>query len=303
MVGRVKDLANGKTSRLLARPPLKWVGGKRQLLLELLAHLPPTFKNYHEPFLGGGALFFELANQGKIEKAFLSDMNEHLIITYTAIRDQLPQVLRLLKHYLYAEKFYYAKRALDPTLLSLPERAARFIYLNKTCYNGLYRENKKGLFNVPFGRYTNPSFCDPQNMQQVSQALSTANILQHSFEKILVQAKKGDLIYFDPPYHPVSKTASFTAYQKSGFKEAEQIKLRDIILELDKKGCFIMLSNSAADLILELYAKKNTRKNFHVDFVKANRSINSKSSARGKVSEIILTNYVTNTELKKPHVK
>ena len=268
-----------------ARPVLKWVGGKGQLLRELLARLPQSFKTYHEPFTGGGALFFELAAQGRITTAYLSDANPSLIDVYLGLRDCVDEVIAVLRQHRYEHDYYYYVRALRPTDLSLPERAARIIYLNKTCYNGLYRENRRGEFNVPFGRYKNPTICDEPNLRAASAVLQGVNIARRPFDSTLDYAKRGDFVYFDPPYHPVSATANFTSYDRDGFGPDNQRRLRDAATELRERGVTAMVSNSDTPFIRELYA------GFHIDQVQASRAVNSKANGRGKVAELIIRNY------------
>ena len=274
-------------TRPLPRPFLKWAGGKTQLLDALMARMPAHFRAYHEPFLGGGALFFALHRAGRLTRAFLSDSNAELIDAYIAIRDHADEVIALLARYPHDEAFYYDLRAQDPWRLSLPERAARMIYLNKTGYNGLYRVNRQGKFNVPFGRYKSPRYLDPDNLKAVARALQTATIRHMGFEEAVEDVQPGDWAYFDPPYAPLSSTAHFTAYQPDGFTAEDQARLRDVCLELSDAGAWVMVSNSDTELIRELYA----RPPFHIHAVEARRNINSKASARGKIGELIITNY------------
>jgi len=284
---------DGKTDTIVAmkrplpRPFLKWAGGKTQLLDALMARMPARFRTYHEPFLGGGALFFGLYRAGTLNHAFLSDSNAELIDTYIAVRDHADEVIARLGRYPHDEAFYYALRAQDPWQLSLPERAARMIYLNKTGYNGLYRVNRQGKFNVPFGRYKSPRYLDPDNLRAVSRALQTATIRRMSFEEAVRDVRPGDWVYFDPPYAPLSNTAHFTAYQAHGFSAEDQARLRDVCLELSDAGAWIMVSNSDTELIRELYAHPP----FRVQAVEARRNINSKAAGRGKIQELIITNY------------
>ncbi len=268
-----------------ARPVLKWVGGKGQLLPQLTKRVPASFGAYHEPFVGGGALFFELATQGKITTAYLSDINPSLIDVYTALRDCVDDVIKILKRHRHDEDYFYQIRSLQPDKLSLPERAARVIYLNKTCYNGLYRENRAGEFNVPFGRYKNPAICDEPNLRAVSRILQPVCIARCHFASVLEVAQPGDFVYFDPPYHPVSTTANFTSYDRNGFGEKDQIQLRDIFSELTRKGVKAMLSNSETPFIRKLYA------DYAISRVYASRAVNSKADSRGKVAEVIVCNY------------
>lgn len=280
------------------RPFLKWAGGKTQLVNDLIKYAPLHFGAYHEPFVGGGAMFFEMARQGMLRCASISDLNAELIDTFTTIRDCVEEVIELLSVYPYNKEFFYALRAKDPWKLDLTERAARMIYLNKTCYNGLYRVNRNGKFNVPFGRYKSPKYCDPVNLRAVSVVLRDVDIFCESFERIIDRAKPGDFVYFDPPYQPISDTASFTAYQPNGFSQESQRLLRDVCIELTQRGVQVMVSNSDADLIRTLYAPSN----FTINEVQANRAINSNPKKRGKLAELIVTNYSIDevTQLRRP---
>jgi DNA adenine methylase len=271
----------------LPRPFLKWAGGKTQLIEPLIRHGPPSFDNYLEPFAGSGALFFKLYREGRLQGARLSDSNAELIDTYTAIRDQAEEVVGLLGQYPHDAGFYYELRAMDPRALDLPARAARMIYLNKTGYNGLYRVNRQGRFNVPFGRYRSPRTCDPDNLRAVSAALQGVDIRCAPFETVLEWARPGDLVYFDPPYAPLSATAYFTAYQAGGFSAADQARLRDVCAELARRGVYVMLSNSDTEEIRSLYEAAR----FVLSRVEANRAINSNASRRGKITELIITSY------------
>lgn len=265
-----------------ARPFLKWAGGKGQLLPELLARLPGTFGAYHEPFVGGAALFFELRARGRLSRAVLSDANPVLVDTYTAIRDDVEGVIAALGAHRYDRDHYYTVRAWDPATLPAAGRAARVIFLNKTCFNGLYRENSRGQFNVPFGRYANPRFCDGENLRAVSRALQGVEIRREEFGGVLDRAVAGDLVYFDPPYEPASATASFTAYHKGGFGRDQQQALRDVFATLAGRGVHVLLSNSDVPFIRDLYA------GFRIDRVLAARSINSKADRREAVGEVLV---------------
>ncbi len=264
---------------------LKWVGGKGQLLPELLARLPQSFNAYHEPFVGGGALFFELAARGRITTAYLSDGNPSLIDVYLGLRDCVDEVIAALRQHRYDHDYYYQVRALRPADLSLPERAARIIYLNKTCYNGLYRENRRGEFNVPFGRYKNPTICDEPNLRAAAAVLQGLDIARRPFDSTIDYANRGDFVYFDPPYHPVSATANFTTYDRDGFGPDDQRRLREVVAELKEREVAAMVSNSDMPYIRELYA------GFDVDQVQATRAVNSKANGRGKVAELLIRNY------------
>jgi len=267
-----------------ARPFVKWAGGKRQLLDELTQGLP-YFENYHEPFIGGGALFFRLEAINRIKRAYLSDSNAELINTYSVIKNEIFELMSELASPLYVnnEAAYYKIRASKPK--TDVERAARFIYLNKTAFNGLYRVNSSGGFNVPFGKYDNPKILDSQNLLLVHRALQKDELHRGDFTIVLKNAKRGDFIYFDPPYAPISKTSNFTAYTKDGFGENEQKKLLKTYKELDSKGCFVLLSNSYSDFISELYAE------FESEVVHASRMINCKGDQRGKIKELIVRNW------------
>lgn len=273
------------STQSLPRPVLKWAGGKGRLLPQLLKHLPADFSAYHEPFVGGGALFFELVAQARIRQAFLSDINSSLIDVYLGLRDYPDVVIDALKHHVHEHDYYYFVRALDPQGLTLPERAARIIYLNKTCYNGLFRENRAGQFNVPFGRYRNPTICDEPNLRAASRALQGVDIARRHFATVLDVAKPGDFVYFDPPYHPVSATANFTAYDRNGFGPDDQRQLRDVFAVLAERGVAALLSNSDTPFVRELYA------GFPIETVYAARAVNSKGNGRGKVAEVIVRNW------------
>lgn len=273
------------------KPFVKWVGGKRQLLRQFrLMNLYPPEKfnsqkaSYFEPFVGGGAVFFDLFPK----KAILSDLNEELIITYNVIKNNIEELIKSLKKHKYEKEYFLKIRAKDSKKLSDTEVASRFIYLNRTCFNGMYRVNSNGGFNVPFGKYSNPLICDEQNLRRVSKALKNVEIKCRDYKEVLKKAKKGDFVYFDPPYFPVSKTASFTAYTKDAFLEKEQIELRDTFLELHDKGCFVMLSNSDTPFINKIYSG---HKGVRITKVEAGRAINSKASGRGKITEVLVTNY------------
>ncbi len=272
---------------LLPRPFLKWAGGKTQLTDALVERMPLYFNTYHEPFVGSGALFFRLYREHKIKKAILSDINAELIDTYLAIRDHVGEVIQLLSEFPHSESFYYQIREQDPWSMNLVERAARMIYLNKTGYNGLYRVNRQGKFNVPFGRYKSPKYLDKDNLLAVSFALQNVEILCIPFETVVERAKPGDWVYFDPPYVPVSQTSNFTSYHASGFGLQDQERLRAICAKLSKNNVYITLSNSDTPVIRSLYATSF----FAIDEVLANRAINCNGSKRGKVRELLITNY------------
>ncbi len=261
------------------RPFLKWVGGKTQLMPEILARFPPAFRRYHEPFVGGGAVFFALLPR----RAVLSDINQDLIETYRAIRDEPEAVISELERHEASEEEYYRVRAEPRASLSATAAAARTIYLNRTCYNGLYRVNRKGEFNVPYGRYTNPTLCNAENIRQASLALQGVELKNESAMTLPSRVDRGDLVYLDPPYDPVSPTASFTSYAKDGFGRDEQATLAAVFAELAARGAHVVLSNSDTPFIRELY------KDFRIDSVYARRAINSRADRRGHVREVIVT--------------
>jgi DNA adenine methylase len=266
-----------------ARPFLKWAGGKGQLLAQLRPLLPTagTYGRYFEPFAGGAALFFALGP----ERAILADVNRELIDCYTAARDHVEAVIRALAHYRYGADHYYRAREIDPRSLPLPERAARTIYLNRTGYNGLYRVNRSGKFNVPMGRYTNPLLCDAANLKACSKALAKVDLRVQDFEKVVARARPGDLVYFDPPYVPVSDTADFTSYVPGGFGSEQQRRLADVFAGLARRGVHAVLSNSDTPAVRALY------EGFVIHRVLASRHINSRGSLRGKVGEVVVTSF------------
>ncbi len=261
------------------RPFIKWAGGKRQLLPELLAQLPARLRTYHEPFLGGGALFFKR----KPDRAVLSDLNERLIRTYRAVRDDVEGVIEALSGCPNDKDFFLRMRARDIDAATDVELAAWFIFLNKTGFNGLYRVNKQGRFNVPFGAYKNPTICDVDNLRACREALRGVKLLHTDFRHVDEMTEPGDFIYFDPPYVPVSATASFTSYTRDGFTLEDQTELRDIARSLKHKKVHVLLSNSSVPVVHELYADGFDRRE-----VFASRAINSDATKRGKVAETLI---------------
>jgi DNA adenine methylase len=260
-----------------ASPFLKWAGGKTQLLPVLLNYIPAHFDTYIEPFVGGGALFFEL----QPAKAVLADSNPELINCYAMVRDKVEDLIAVLSPYPYFEEFYYAIRAETPEDPVL--RAARMIYLNRTCYNGLYRVNKQGQFNVPFGRYRNPLICDPERLRAASYALRNAELCGADYQETLRQyAKPGDFVYIDPPYHPVSKYSDFKRYTAEFFYIDDQRVLAKTARELTQQGCCVLVSNSYCDFILDIY------NGCEVIEVSARRNINKDPQKRGKVKEVLV---------------
>ena len=273
------------------KPFVKWVGGKRQLLKQFRdlglyppENFDPITNTYFEPFVGGGAVFFDLLP----ETAYLSDLNNELVVTYNVIKNDVENLIKSLKKHKLDKEYFLKIRAQNPEKLSDLNTASRFIYLNRTCFNGMYRVNSKGGFNVPFGKYTNPLICDESNLRKASKALKNVEVKKQDYKEVLKKAKKGDFIYFDPPYYPVSKTASFTSYTSESFLDKEQIELRDTFVELHKRGCFVMLSNSDTPLINKIYSEP---KGLRITKVQAGRAINSDASKRGKITEVLVTNY------------
>jgi len=275
-----------------AQPFIKWVGGKRGLLSQIIPLLPKTFNNYFEPFVGGGALFFELYAQGKLDgkNVYLFDINAELINTYNVVKENPSELIETLYDFKekHSKEYYYEVRAWDREENFLETdnlmRAARFIYLNKTCFNGLYRVNKSNQNNVPMGSYKNPNIVDESAIYSANEALQNATILNASYKDVLKYATKDDLVYFDPPYYPLTPTASFTSYSEFEFLDREQEELFETFYVLNKKGCNVVHSNSDTDFIKKLY------KNFDIQNIQANRFINSKSSGRGKISEVLVRN-------------
>lgn len=267
-----------------ASPFVKWAGGKSQLLAQLAPFLPSrsSFRRYFEPFLGGGAVFFRL----QPHDAVLSDVNDELVNAYRVVRDSLPELLRnLAQHTRDDRQYYYYMRAQQPKDLTLAGRAARFMFLNKRCYNGLFRVNRKGEFNVPIGRYkTPPKIFDERNLTAVSRLLQGAQIRCDSYEEVLREAQAGDFVYLDPPYQPLSATANFTSYTKERFSFPDQQRLASLTSDLDARGVMFLLSNSAAPELIHLY------KGFHVTTAKASRQINSRADRRGHIDELIVAN-------------
>ncbi len=270
---------------------IKWAGGKKQLLEQFEQFFPKQIENYFEPFVGGGTVaFYLLKTHPEIKKTFLSDINEELIITYNAVKNDIEELIALLKkHKLnHNKEFYYKIREEDKNNLTPVQIAARFIYLNRTCFNGLYRVNSKGQFNVPIGSYKNPSICNEDDLREISRLLQKDDIKTVQFYEAVKEAKKGDLIYFDPPYYPLTKGKNFTTYTKDNFLEKEQEKLAELFKKLDGNGCKVMLSNSDTDFIKDLY------KGYNINFVKATRMINCDATKRGKINEVVITNYSIN---------
>lgn len=280
---RAHGVAVSRSSSL--RPFLKWAGGKGQLLAQFEPLLPRSFARYLEPFLGSGALFFHLQPAA----ALLNDANGELINTWECIRDRLEELVPFLERHRqdHGREHYLRTRELDPGSLGPAERAARFLYLNKTCFNGLHRVNRSGRFNVPMGRYARPAIPSAADLALHARVLASASLFSMPYDEFArSHARRGDFVYLDPPYVPASPTANFTAYGAGGFGVGDQERLRDLFAELDSRGCFLMLSNSDTPLVRELYAPwaKTTT------IVSARRSINSRGQGRGAVHEVVVRN-------------
>lgn len=277
----------------LIKPYLKWAGGKRQLLPEIIQHIPKKIDShtYYEPFMGAGAVLFEL----QLKNAVINDFNTQLILTYSVIKENVEKLIKALnKHQVNnSEEYYYNIRSQDRQpedfqKLSDIKKAARLIFLNKTCYNGLYRVNSQGLFNVPYGKYKNPAICEESALRAISNYLNTnkIEILNCDFAQVVQSANRHSFVYFDPPYHSPDNT-NFTGYQANGFDQNEQIRLRDTYVDLTKKNVKCLLSNSDTEFIRDLY--NDTR--FVIITVQAKRAINSNSAGRGEVNEVLIKNW------------
>ena len=275
-------------------PFFKWAGGKSQLLSQLEPYFPTQFRRYVEPFVGGGAVFFHLFRQGRLagSEVLLVDSLQELIGCYRVVQTRVEDLIAELQchePHKHDEAYFYRVRAWDRspgyTRRNEIERAARFLFLNRTCYNGLYRVNRRGEFNVPFGRYRNPNICPAGNLRAASSALQGVRLLAGDFTRVLEVAGPGDFVYLDPPYYPLSDTASFTSYTVEDFRVEDQRRLADLFRELDRRGCRVMLSNSSAGLIRELYA------GYRQVEVQAARVISSKAETRGAISELLVMNY------------
>lgn len=275
------------------KPIMKWVGGKRELLPELRKHIPLSFdkeKNtYYEPFVGGGALLFDILPYHGV----INDSNEELINLYKVVKNDVDSLIKEVSSYPYDKDFYYSIRELDrgedfPDSLSDIKRAARTIYLNKTCFNGLYRVNKKGQFNTPFGKYSNPTICKENDLKDVSSYFNDndISIMSGDFAQCVKDAQEGDFVYLDPPYVPLNKTSSFTSYTKEGFKDCDQRRIKDIIDSLDDRGVYVLMSNSSSDDVFDLYSP-----DYNVETVKVARKVNSKAHKRNKIDEFLIKNY------------
>jgi DNA adenine methylase len=270
-----------------AVPFLKWAGGKSKYLKQLRRFFPAKLNRYVEPFLGGAAVYFYVHNRLRPAVAQLSDLNLHLIQCYEVVRDQCePLIDRLAAHQQkHCPDYYYQTRSQSPETLSPLEAAARFIYLNKTCYNGLYRVNQDGEFNTPIGRYKDPKICEPDKLIAASRALAGANLRAIDFEVALRDAAPGDFVYLDPPYPPQSRTAYFTSYTPNEFGRGDQLRLAAAYEALDRRGCCVMLSQSDSELTRALYRR------YRIEEILARRPISSNAQTRGAVRELVVLNY------------
>ncbi len=277
----------------LVMPIVKWVGGKRQLLDEINKYIPKKFNTYYEPFFGGGAVLFHL----QPKKAVINDLNMDLITTYRVIKDKPNELIEALKIHKNTSDYFYELRNIDLDSekykkLTDVEKAARLIYLNKTCFNVLFRVNSSGHFNTPFGNYKNPNIVNEPVIKAVNSYFKSNDITisNADYAVVLQNVKAGDFVYLDPPYDPVSDTSSFTGYNAGGFTRKNQEELRDVCIELDKKGVKFLLSNSATSYIKEIY-DASLFKVLKVEIVKAKRNINSNGNKRGEVDEVLIRNY------------
>ena len=274
------------------KPFVKWAGGKRQLMPVLNENLPKIFGTYHEPFLGGGALLFHILTKQNKQKCSLSDLNADLILSYIVIRNRVDELIHSLKiheknYYKDSKSYYYSVRESNPG--DEIEKTSRLLFLNRTCFNGLYRVNRKGKFNVPLGKYTNPNIVNEENLRFVSTILDSnrISIQCRDFEAVLGDVKKGDFIYFDPPYQPVSQTANFTSYTDKDFAYGDLSRLVKLCMDLDAKGCKVLLSNSNSADVIDMFSKKPWK----INKIQATRSINSDSKKRSGHFELLIKNY------------
>lgn len=271
-----------------AAPVVKWAGGKRQILDQIMKYVPEDFSTYYEPFLGGGAVLFELQPQ----QAVVNDICAELMLVYEVVKENVEELIAALRQHKNEKDYYYRIRGLDRDRqqyqrLTAVQRAARMIYLNKTCFNGLFRVNKAGQFNVPFGNYKKPNIVNEDTLRAVSSYFRQAEIKFscQDFAAVLNEVEKEDFVYLDPPYDPLSETASFTNYDKGGFGREEQIRLKEACDQLHKKGIRFLLSNAATEFILDLYH------DYRIEIIQAKRAINSRADRRGEVDEVLVMNF------------
>jgi DNA adenine methylase len=274
------------------KPFVKWAGGKRQLIPVLNENLPKIFGTYYEPFLGGGALLFHILTKQNKQKCSLSDLNPDLVLSYAVIRNRVDELIHSLKNHekkyrKNSKSYYYSIRESNPS--DEIEKTSRLLFLNRTCFNGLYRVNRKGKFNVPLGKYTHPNIVNEENLRAVSSILDSNRVLIQcrDFEAVLGDAKKGDFIYFDPPYQPISQTANFTSYTNKDFIYDDLSRLAKLCTDLDAKGCKVLLSNSDSAEVVDMFVKKPWK----INKIRATRSINSDSKKRTGHFELLIKNY------------
>jgi len=274
------------------KPFVKWAGGKRQLIPILSKHIPKNFGSYFEPFLGGGAMLFHMVTESPKQNCIVSDLNSDLVLAYITIRDKVDELISSLKnhsknYFKNSKSYYYTVRDSEPR--SQVEKTSRLIFLNRTCFNGLYRVNSKGKFNVPLGRYTNPNIINEENLISVNRVLKSKNIqiACRDFSAILDDTRKNDFVYFDPPYQPVSSTANFTSYTNRNFTFDDLERLSRLCKKLDSKGCKFMLSNSNSDEVRKIFSENSWK----IKKIEANRAINSDSKKRTGHSELLIKNY------------
>ncbi|MFB5630732.1 MAG: DNA adenine methylase [Nitrosopumilaceae archaeon] len=274
------------------KPFVKWAGGKRQLIPQIEKQLPEKFSSYFEPFLGGGALLFHLLSKNKNLKGYVSDLNSDLILSYITIRDNLESLLKSLQkhsdnYFSSSKSYYYSVRESNPK--SQIEKVSRLLFLNRTCFNGLYRVNSKGKFNVPLGRYSHPNIIQEENLTSVNHFLNKSKIMIkcQDFSSTVEKAKKGDFVYFDPPYQPISKTANFTSYTNGNFGINDLKRLAKVSNELAKKGVNVLLSNSSSKQVRDLFSDNR----WEIIRIEANRAINSASDKRTGHFELLIKNY------------
>lgn len=278
-VARIPRLLHPGAPAPRTKPFLKWAGGKTQLLPHILPLLPRSFGRYYEPFLGGGAVFFALQPR----RATLSDVNPDLMVAYQAVRDDVESVIDRLRRLHAGPATFYRIRSQSPSRLTPVAQAARTIYLNRTCFNGLYRVNAAGQFNVPFGRHERPNLCNADNLRRVSRALRQAWLRRQPATTLLRQCRRGDVVYFDPPYDPVSRTARFVGYARGGFNRDDQAELAALYDRLANRGVHVLLSNADTPFIRQLY------RHFHLVSVPARRAINCAAQKRGVVPELLIS--------------
>ena len=271
-----------------ATPFLKWAGGKSKYLKQLSQFFPSKVSRYIEPFVGAGSVYFCILARFQPDVCLLSDLNADLIQCYETVRDECqPLITRLEEHKQnHSSSYYYKVRDQNPKDLRMVEAAARFIYLNKTCFNGLYRVNQSGEFNVPMGSYKAPKICEPDKLMLASHALAVAKLRSSDFASVcLSEAQPNDFVYLDPPYQPISTTAHFTKYTSNQFGRGDQIRLAEIYRELDRRGCYVMLNNSDSEFIWALY------RGYRIETIQTNRSISSNAKTRGMMKELVVLNY------------